>query len=212
MGGRTQHLQATPSPGPDHTAGLPSKMRVERRASVRHPLNEHKGLTIMDARWYCLCLHVRCKGRLGMRMPLLISGFVVAVVGTLLAAGFRTEPASALIHEIVSAQCSNLVSHNHDPQDPPGAGKFEGPGKSAISALLHTGVLTLVFGEDPQGNQNESFITIVFTDKPPAKFSWDGSSYTSFPDEEGNTIFFPVLVPDHPSFEHCPNVSFEEEG
>src|SRR6266511_3973039 len=41
MGGRTQHLQATPSPGPDHTAGLPSKMRVERRASVRHPLNEH---------------------------------------------------------------------------------------------------------------------------------------------------------------------------
>ena len=147
-----------------------------------------------------------------MKTALLVSALALAFAGALVSAGaFRPSPASALIHEIVSSQCSNLVSHNPHPQDPPGAAKFGGPGKSAISALLHTGVLTLVFGEDPEGNQDESFITIVFSDEPPAKFSWDGSSYTSFPDEEGNTIFFPVLTPDHPSFEHCPNVSFEEE-
>ena len=41
MGGHPQHLPATLGTRPDHTTGLLPKMRVERRAGVRHLLNEH---------------------------------------------------------------------------------------------------------------------------------------------------------------------------
>src|SRR6266545_5044954 len=68
MGGRTQHLQATPSPGPDHTAGLPSKMRVERRASVRHPLNEHIVLTNLPGT-ASISQNERCPKREWLCMP-----------------------------------------------------------------------------------------------------------------------------------------------
>jgi len=40
-----QYLPSPPSTRPDHAPGLLQDMRVERRASVRHPLNEHSFLT-----------------------------------------------------------------------------------------------------------------------------------------------------------------------
>lgn len=99
----------------------------------------------------------------------------------------RPAPASATIHEIVASFCSG-----QDVQNPPGQSDFTK--QSGLRALTATGVFQGIVFDPVLGGPK-----VVFDFSHPAmKFTWDGVSYLNF-----DGLFFPDLVPDHPSFSNC---------
>lgn len=125
-------------------------------------------------------------------------------VTTALFVGAFALPAPAAIHELVASHCAGGDLPNNEANvDPPGQIR---DGASFVRALQASGIYTITFGEDPDGNPGP-FVTVDINDRPNSKVTWDGESYFSF-EFDGLTFFIAAAEPDHPAFEHCVKVHF----
>lgn len=132
------------------------------------------------------------------RRALTVTTVVVLMVGVL------ALPAPAAIHELVASHCAGEELPNNGANiDPRGQTR---EGQSFLRALQASGLYDITFGEDPAGNTGQ-FVTIRLDDeRPSSKFSWDGTSFFSFPVPGIGTVFVPLADPDHPAFENCANL------
>lgn len=138
------------------------------------------------------------------KLALLAIALIAAAAFSLFA---EQRTASATIHEIVASFCA-AVDHDGpaDPHNPPGLSR---PGsKNFAQPLLATGVVQLVPVVGPDG---PGLLADIDGDHPASKFD-DGGDLVKVDElPNGTPIYFhSEMIPDHPAFEHCPNLSFAE--